>query len=213
MLSTDPCTGENGEALLDNDRVLVRRHVVPSGVSFVPPAPAPCGLLLVYIRGGSVAGSDDRVTIWRDGRVRWFGGTDDVEPQRNVGHADIELVSIVLKPLPVDAPWPADPVRPLGYPNIPGEDIFDNEDLIVQRFVIEPGQWEGVHAHQPNMLYVHVTGAHWAARSYTHAETAWAEPSSPGSVGWMEPIGLDAGHESGNAGTTPIDLLWVSLRR
>ena len=38
-------------------------------------------------------------------------------------------------------------------------------------------------------------------------------PLEGGSVGWMTPVGLDVGHESCNIGDTPIDLVWVSLKR
>ena len=31
----------------------------------------------------------------------------------------------------------------MSYPNIPGELLLENEYVVVQRFIIEPGQWEG----------------------------------------------------------------------
>ncbi|HCQ05134.1 MAG TPA: hypothetical protein DIT99_32735, partial [Candidatus Latescibacteria bacterium] len=33
-----------------------------------------------------------------------------------------------------------------------------------------------------------------------------------GAVGWMEAIPLSEGHESGNTGDAPIDLIWVTLK-
>ena len=45
------------------------------------------------------------------------------------------------------------------YPNIPGELLLENDKLIVQRFIIAPGQWEGIHRHPPDQLYIHVKGA------------------------------------------------------
>ena len=50
------------------------------------------------------------------------------------------------------------------YPNIPGEILFENDKLVVQKFIIEPGQWEGVHAHPGNQLYVHIRGGEWTVR-------------------------------------------------
>ncbi len=31
------------------------------------------------------------------------------------------------------------------YPNIPGELLLENDKVVVQKFIVEPGQWEGVH--------------------------------------------------------------------
>jgi hypothetical protein len=31
-------------------------------------------------------------------------------------------------------------------------------------------------------------------------------------VGWMQPIDASVGHESGNVGKEPIDLIWVTLK-
>jgi len=33
------------------------------------------------------------------------------------------------------------------YPNIPGEVLLENDKLVVQRFTIEPGEWESIHRH------------------------------------------------------------------
>ena len=103
--------------------------------------------------------------------------------------------------------------RYLNYPNIPGEDLLENNLVIVQRFTVNPGQWEGVHAHHPDMLYIHIKGGQWAARSKHEGEHAYPAPSPDGEVGWMPTIDLSEGHESGNIGKDPIDLVWVTLKQ
>ena len=95
------------------------------------------------------------------------------------------------------------------YPNIPGEILLENDKLVVQKFVIQPGQWEGVHAHPGNQLYVHLRGGEWTVRYGDRRETSVAED---GSVGWMEAVALSEDHESGNTGDTPIELLWITLK-
>jgi hypothetical protein len=82
----------------------------------------------------------------------------------------------------------------------------------VQRFVVNPGQWEGVHAHRPNMLYIHIKGGQWAGRSRKEPEHPYPAPSPDGKVGWMPAIDISEGHESGNVGKQPIDLIWVTLK-
>ena len=95
------------------------------------------------------------------------------------------------------------------YPNIPGEILFENDKLVVQKFIIEPGQWEGVHAHPGNQLYVHIRGGEWTVRYGDRTITSVAED---GSVGWNDGVSLSEDHESGNTGDTPIELLWINLK-
>ena len=119
------------------------------------------------------------------------------------GHSTVSAA-----PVPGTVP----PDQHLNYPNIPGEDLLENDRVIVQRFIVKPGQWEGVHAHRPNMLYIHVKGGQWATRSKKEPEHAYPEPSPDGGVGWMQTFELSEGHESGNIGKEPIDLIWVTLK-
>ncbi len=96
------------------------------------------------------------------------------------------------------------------YPNIPGEVVFENDRVVVQRYVVQPGQWEGVHTHSGNQLYVHIKGGEWTMRYGDKKETSVAED---GSVGWMEKVTLSQEHESGNTGDTPIEFLWITLKQ
>ena len=95
------------------------------------------------------------------------------------------------------------------YPNVPGEVLLENDKVVVQRFVFEPGQWEGVHAHPPDQLYIHIKGGEWTVRYGNWKETSRSET---GSVGWYGPVELSADHESVNSGDDPIDLIWVTLK-
>ena len=97
------------------------------------------------------------------------------------------------------------------YPNIPGELVLENDKLIVQRFIIQPGQWEGIHSHPGNQIYVHIKGGEWSGRIGGKSEYS-AEIDEDGSVGWMDAIPLRAGHDSGNTGAEPIAIIYVTLK-
>jgi len=213
-----------GEVVLDNQRVVVEKFVVQPG-QWTGRHTHPGDQLLVFIKGGVLTSRETgRSTLWRDGRVVWQGAaTPADEGSTNAGAAPIEMVLATLKAVASPSPSsssssPAAPGRKpkyqyLNYPNIPGEDLLENDLVIVQRFTVNPGQWEGVHAHHPDMLYIHVKGGQWAARSYKEPEHAYPNPSPDGKVGWMPTIDISEGHESGNIGKEPIDLIWVTLKK
>jgi len=102
----------------------------------------------------------------------------------------------------------------LSYPNLAnpgGEVLLENEHVLLQRFVVEPEEWEGVHAHPGNQVYVHIKGGEWSGRAGGEP-TYSGSVDEDGSIGWMDAIPLSEGHESGNTGNTPIDLIWVTLK-
>jgi len=213
--------GLHGEVVLDNPRILVERFVLQPGQS-TGRHTHPADQLLVFVKGGVLRLlATGRSTLWRDGRVVWQNATDAADAgSTNAGTTPIVMIWVTLKPVapaasPAAGPGgkPSDPYRQyLNYPNIPGEDLLENKRVIVQRFTVNPGQWEGVHAHHPNMLYIHIKGGQWATRSKKEPEHAYPKPSPDGEVGWMRTIDISEGHESGNIGKEPIDLIWVTLK-
>jgi predicted metal-dependent enzyme (double-stranded beta helix superfamily) len=96
------------------------------------------------------------------------------------------------------------------YPNIPGELLLENDKLVVQRFTIQPGQWEGIHRHPPDQLYIHIKGGEWTVKYGDGATTSY---SPTGEIGWDDSATeLSELHESGNTGDESIDLVWVTLK-
>src|SRR5262249_8181839 len=176
-----------GEVVLDNPRVRVERFVLAPGQSTGVHA-HPGDQLLVFVRGGVLRSQDTGgSTLWRAGRVLWEKGSDPADAgSTNTGVDPIVMLQVTIKPYArsASAPTTAPGSLHLVYPNIPGEDLFENDRVVVQRFTVNPGQWEGVHAHRPNMLYIHIRGGQWAARSKKEPEHAYPERSEDGSVGW-----------------------------
>lgn len=102
----------------------------------------------------------------------------------------------------------------LTYPNLEnpdGEVLLENEHVVVQKFIVGPGEWEGIHSHPGNQVYVHLRGGEWSGLAGGEP-TYTKSVSADGSVGWTEAIPLSAEHESGNTGDTPIELIWVTLK-
>ncbi len=102
----------------------------------------------------------------------------------------------------------------LTYPNLEnsdGEVALTNDHVVLQRLLVGPGEWEGIHSHPGNQIYVHIKGGEWSGRLGGKSEYSGIV-SPDGEVGWMDAIPLSAGHESGNTGDTPIDLIYVTLK-
>src|ERR1700677_515994 len=209
-----PPTFENlqGEVVLNNPRVTVEKFVLQPGQKTGKQSHR-LNQLWVFVKGG-VLTSEGRAVLWRDGRVLWRRAADRPDGgSTNTGTTPIEIICVNLKPWTSVSSTGKPKYRYLNYPNIPGEDLLENDLVIVQRFTVNPGQWEGVHAHHPDMLYIHIKGGRWAARSYKEPEHAYPEPSPDGEVGWMPTIDISEGHESRNIGNNPIDLIWVTLKQ
>ena len=103
----------------------------------------------------------------------------------------------------------------LIYPNLDdkdGEIVFENEHVILQKLIVGAGEWEGVHSHPGNQLYVHIKGGEWSGRLGGELEYP-GEWSEDGSVGWMDAIPFGAGHNSGNTGDEAIELIYVTLKK
>lgn len=102
----------------------------------------------------------------------------------------------------------------LTYPNLDDSDgqvVLTNEHVVLQRLFVGPGEWEGIHSHPGNQIYVHIKGGEWSGRLDGKSEYSGIVEED-GAVGWMDEIPLSAGHESGNTGDTPIDLIYVTLK-
>lgn len=204
-----------GEVVLDNERVLVQKFILQPGQS-TGRHTHPGDQLQVFIKGGVLTSNvTGRSVLWKDGRAVWQGASEGAdEGSTNSGQSPIEMIWVTLKPVATAAVSGQKPkYQYLNYPNIPGEDLLENDWVIVQRFVVNPGQWEGIHAHHPDMLYIHIKGGQWAAESKGHPRHAYPEASPDGEVGWMPTIDLREEHQSGNIGTNPIDLIWVTLKK
>ena len=96
------------------------------------------------------------------------------------------------------------------YPNVSTDVVFENDRMLVQKVVLDPGEWEGIHSHSGNQLFIMLSDGQSTVR-YGDQETT--SVSRAGSVGWQRAVALSERHESGNTGGTPLEFLWVNLKQ
>ena len=205
----------DGRVVFENEHVVLQRLVVPAG-EWEGVHSHPGNQLYVHIKGGEWSGRMGGEptysgSISPDGDVGWMDAIplSAGHDSGNTGDTPIDLIYVTLKG---DEPLsPGVDVQPQHYPNIPLDLLFENHRMIVQRVQVEPGEWEGVHSHPGNQVFIHIKGGTWSGRrggellpNSTHREA--------GDVGWMDAIDISEQHESGNTGDTTIDLVWVTLK-
>ncbi|MBI3455563.1 MAG: cupin domain-containing protein [Candidatus Rokubacteria bacterium] len=204
-----------GNILLENDRLVVQKLVIPPGAREGNHTHVG-NRLWIQMTPGEWTSHADLASVSRldAGSVGWPSASDRAESHErsiNAGSNAIDLLWVTLKPYTGSA-LETEAMRDyrLVYPEIPGTVLLDNDEVAVQRFVVQPGAWEGVHAHPGNQLYVHVKGGTWAVRTGGRETVSESKTSS---VGWYRAIPLSQQHQSGNVGDSPIDLLWITLKR
>ena len=100
---------------------------------------------------------------------------------------------------------------PQVYPGIPLDLILDNDRMIVQRGLVEPGQWTGIHSHPGNQVYIHIKGGTWSERR-DGVQFSPLPFSEAGSVGWIDATEIDESHDVGNTGDTTIEYVLVTIK-
>jgi len=215
LLTYPNLDNSGGEVLLENEHVVVQRFVVGAG-EWEGIHSHPGNQVYVHVKGGEWsgrAGGEPTYTgsATEDGGVGWMEAIPLSEGHEsgNTGDTPIDLIWVTLKD---DAPIAPDVEHvPQVYPNIPLELLLDNERVIVQRVQVEPGQWEGIHSHPGNQVYVHIKGGEWGGRAGGKLRDS-TSVSADGAVGWMQAVDMSEEHESGNVGDTTIDLVWITLK-
>ena len=215
LLTYPNLENSGGEVLLENEHVVVQRFIVAPG-EWEGLHAHPGNQVYVHVNGGEWSGRAGGKPTYsgsesEDGAVGWMEEIPISEEHEsgNTGNNPIDLIWVTLKD---DAPIAPNARHvPLTYPDAPLELLLENDRVIVQRVQIEPGQWEGIHAHPGNQVYIHIKGGIWSGRS-GGVQAPPSPFSETGSVGWMDAIDYSVGHESGNTGDTTIDLVWVTLK-
>lgn len=215
LLTYPNLENSRGEVLLENEHVVLQRLVVGPG-EWEGVHSHPGNQIYVHIKGGEWSGRIGGKSVYsgivsEDGEVGWMDAIplSAGHDSGNTGDTPIDLIYVTLKG---DAPIaPEIEHAPQIYPNIPLELLLENDRMIVQRVQVEPGQWEGIHSHPGNQVFIHIKGGIWSGRR-GGVQSPPSPPRETGSVGWMDAVDLSEEHESGNTGDTTIDLVWVTIK-
>ena len=99
------------------------------------------------------------------------------------------------------------------YPNVPGLTLLDDDRVVVQKFVLQPGQWEGIHTHPEHQLVIVLNRTEEVTYRMGDEDTIFktdTEELDDISVFWRRgPVTLEQRHESGNTGTRPLE--WIAI--
>ena len=133
-----------------------------------------------------------RSTLWRDGRVVWQNATDPAdEGSANTGATPIEMDLVTLKPVAQSAAATSGG-RPkyqyLNYPNIPGEDLLENDQVIVNASPSSRASGKVCMRIARTCSSFTSKVVSGGAKTYKEAEHPYPEPSPDGEVGWMPTI-------------------------
>ena len=100
------------------------------------------------------------------------------------------------------------------YPNVEGETLLEDDRVVVQRFVLEPGEWEGIHEHPEYQLVIVLNATEEVVYQYRGSERVFTrtedELDDTPSAFWRPgPVSMSDQHQSGNMGTRPLE--WIAI--
>ena len=103
------------------------------------------------------------------------------------------------------------------YPNIDGDILLEDDRVVVQRFVLEPGDWEGIHEHPEYQLVIVLNSTDELTYRFRGAERVFPRPKDDDSdrmeAFWRPgPVFISDQHDSGNTGTRPLEWIAVTFK-
>ena len=102
-----------------------------------------------------------------------------------------------------------------NYPNIDGETLLEDDRVVVQRFVLEPGQWEGIHEHPENQLVIVLNSTQELIYRFRGSERIFERPEDDTVRAFWRPgpVFMSDEHESGNTGTRPLEWIAITFKK
>ncbi len=103
------------------------------------------------------------------------------------------------------------------YPNIKGDLVFEDDRVIVQRFRLEPGQWEGLHTHPEHQLVIVLKDTEKVVSTFGDKEYFFTNDDAANSIPsafWRPgPVSLEDKHNSGNLGSRTLEWIAITFKK
>ncbi|MBP18731.1 MAG: hypothetical protein CMQ21_07590 [Gammaproteobacteria bacterium] len=101
------------------------------------------------------------------------------------------------------------------YPNIEGETLLEDDRVVVQRFVLESGEWEGIHEHPENQLVIVLNSTNELVYRYRGSERVFERPENDTVRAFWRPgpVYLSDEHDSGNTGSRPLEWIAITFKK
>ena len=191
----------SAEVVFENERV-VAQHIVGEPGQWAGEHSHVGGQLAVALKGGIQTyreGGEETDVTYEDGDVFW------VEPTEAHDHAvkgDSPIEAILISMAPMEG---------MGggmqeYPNITTDVVFENERVVAQRLVTEPGQWAGEHSHVAPQMVVVLKGG---TMTYREGGEETQVTYEDGDVFWIEPT---EAHDHAAMGEVPGDAILITFK-
>jgi quercetin dioxygenase-like cupin family protein len=199
-----PPPGVTREVLIDNDVALV------ASLIFAPGAREslhthPFSAVQVQLSPGEVemAVGADKDSKPRKPGDAWFIPKDAPHAAANVGQANVEFVTVAMKPhaLQPMAPQPAQ-----SYPGITRTPRFENDETRAAVVSFAPGSREDVHTHPFDLFVIQLTPGR------VETEVGSNKSVADTSAGHVLFIRKNAPHAVGNVGSAPFDAMSVAVK-
>ena len=101
------------------------------------------------------------------------------------------------------------------YPNVEGETLLEDDRVVVQRFVLEPGEWEGIHEHPEHQLVIVLNSTEELVYRFRGSERVFERPDDDDIRAFWRPgpVLMSDEHESGNLGTRPLEWIAITFKK
>jgi predicted metal-dependent enzyme (double-stranded beta helix superfamily) len=101
------------------------------------------------------------------------------------------------------------------YPNVEGETLLEDDRVVVQRFVLEPGQWEGIHEHPEHQLVIVLNSTNELIYRFRGSERVFERPDEDNVRAFWRPgpVHMSDQHESGNTGIRPLEWIAITFKK
>lgn len=188
------------DVVFENDQIVAQRVTAEPG-TWAGEHSHPGGQIAVVLKGAtqiSREGGEETERTFSAGEVVAVEPTEAHDHMLSGDGADFVLITL--------APGEPGTATSQDYPNRPAEVVMENDRVIAQRLIGEPGNWVGEHAHTEGQLGVVIKGG---TITYREGGEDTERTFTEGEVFVVEPT---AAHDHAVTGDSAIETILFTLK-